>query len=129
MDEWIYGLLAGMSAQSSNPLKIPPSNFPAFLRETSDGVFLSVKLQPRASKNGIGEPLGDELKIKVTAPPVDAAANEALVELLAEKLDCARNRVEIIRGHKSRHKILKLHGLAPADAALKITGCSRRQTD
>ena len=86
---------------------------PNFLRAQSDGVLLSVKLQPRASRNEIGEPLGDELKIKVTAPPVDAAANEALVELLAEKLDCARNRVEIIRGHKSRHKIVKLHGFAP----------------
>jgi len=81
-----------------------------FLREQPDGILLSVKLQPRASKNEIGEPIGDELKIKVTAPPVDAAANEALAELLAEKLDCARNRIELIRGHKSRHKIIKLHG-------------------
>ena len=51
-----------------------------------------------------GEPLGDELKIKVTAPPVDAAANQALIELLAEKLDCPRGRVELIRGQTSRHK-------------------------
>jgi uncharacterized protein (TIGR00251 family) len=83
---------------------------PNFLREESGGILLSVKLQPRASANEIGEPLGDELKIKVTAPPVDSAANQALVEFLAEKLQCARNRVEIVRGHKSRHKILQLHG-------------------
>ncbi len=83
---------------------------PNFLRARPDGVLLSVKLQPRASKNEIGGPIGDELKIKVTAPPVDAAANEALVELLATKLDCTRNRVELVRGHKSRHKVLKLHG-------------------
>jgi len=82
---------------------------PNFLSEQSDGVLLSVKLQPRASKNEIGEPLGDELKIKVTAPPVDSAANETLIEFLAAKLDCGRNRIEIVRGHKSRHKILKLH--------------------
>jgi uncharacterized protein YggU (UPF0235/DUF167 family) len=43
----------------------------SFLREKADGVLLSIKLQPRASANEIGEPLGDELKIKVTAPPVD----------------------------------------------------------
>ena len=55
---------------------------------------MSVKLQPRASKNEIGGPLGDELKIKVTAPPVDAAANEALVKFLAEKLDCPRGLVD-----------------------------------
>ena len=74
-----------------------------------------MKLQPRASKNEIGEPLGDELKIKVTAPPVDAAANEALVKFLAEKLDCPRGRVELLRGHKSRHKTIMLHGFKPEE--------------
>jgi len=73
---------------------------PSFLCETAGGTLLSVKVQPRASKNEIGAPLGDELKIKVTAPPVDAAANGALVKLLAGQLDCARGRVELIRGHK-----------------------------
>jgi len=86
---------------------------PAFLRETSGGTLLSVKLQPRASKNEIGDPLGDELKIKVTAPPVDAAANQALVEFLTEMLDCSRGKVELIRGHTSRHKTVKLHGFTP----------------
>ena len=52
---------------------------PNFLRAQPDGVLLAVKLQPRASKNEIVGPAGEELKIKVTAPPVDAAANEALV--------------------------------------------------
>lgn len=72
--------------------------------------MLSVKLQPRASKTEIGEPLGDELKIKVAAPPVDSAANEALVKLLAAKLDCPRSKAELIRGHTSRHKSIMLHG-------------------
>ena len=94
---------------------------PNFLREHPDGVLLSIKLQPRASKNEIGEPLGDELKIKVTAPPVDAAANEALIKLLAEKLDCPRGRVELVRGHKSRHKVVKLHGFAPEEVLQAIS--------
>jgi uncharacterized protein (TIGR00251 family) len=87
-------------------------SIPPFLRIQSDGVLLSVKLQPRASSNEIGEALGNELRIKVTAPPVDAAANEALVRLLAETLDCPRNRVELVRGHTSRHKTVKLYGLS-----------------
>jgi uncharacterized protein (TIGR00251 family) len=91
-----------------------------FLRTQTDGVLLAVKLQPRASKNEIGAPLGDELKIKVTAPPVDAAANEALVKLLADELDCARGRVELIRGHKSRHKVVKLHDFTPEEALKKL---------
>ena len=95
---------------------------PGFLRRQSDGTLLSVKLQPRASANEIGEPLGDELRIKVTAPPVDAAANQVLVELLAEKLDCARGRIELVRGHKSRHKVIKLHGFTPEEVLKKFTG-------
>jgi uncharacterized protein (TIGR00251 family) len=94
---------------------------PSFLRVQADGVLLSVKLQPRASANEIGDALGSELRIKVTAPPVDAAANEALVKLLAQQLDCPRNRVEILRGHTSRHKTIKLHGLA-AEAVLSGLG-------
>jgi uncharacterized protein (TIGR00251 family) len=99
-----------------------------FLHETSGGTLLSVKLQPRASKNEIGAPLGDELKIKITAPPVDAAANEALVKFLAEKLDCARSRVELLRGHKSRHKTLKIHDLQPSDILDKIDASISQST-
>ena len=93
---------------------------PAFLRVQADGVLLSVKLQPRASANEIGDALGSELRIKVTAPPVDAAANDALVKLLAKQLDCPRNRVELVRGHASRHKTLKLYGLAPEEVVQKL---------
>ncbi|MFZ0827312.1 MAG: DUF167 domain-containing protein [Verrucomicrobiia bacterium] len=93
-----------------------------FLRVQANGVLLSVKLQPRAAANEICAPLGNELKIKVTAPPVDAAANAALLELLAVWLDCARGRVELIRGHKSRHKVVRLHGFAPEEARRKLLG-------
>ncbi len=93
---------------------------PTFLKTQSDGVLLAVKLQPRASKNEIAEPLGDELRIKVTAPPVDAAANEALLRLLADTLDCPRGKVELLRGHTSRHKTVKLHGISVAAAAEKL---------
>ena len=99
---------------------------PGFLRAQPDGTLLSVKLQPRASANEICAPLGNELKIKVTAPPVDAAANEALVKFLAEKLDCSRGRVELIRGHTSRHKTIKLHGFKPEDILQKISGGAGR---
>ncbi len=95
-------------------------NLPGYLKVQTDGVLLSVKVQPRASRNEIGDALGNELRIKVTAPPVDAAANEALVRLLAETLDCPRSKVELLRGQTSRHKVLKLHGLSPADVDAKL---------
>ena len=85
---------------------------PGYLRVQPDGLWLALKVQPRASCNEIGEPLGAELRVKVTAPPVDAAANEAVLRLLAERLDCARNQIELVRGHTSRHKVFRLHGLS-----------------
>jgi len=93
---------------------------PSFLRIQPDGLLLAVKLQPRSSSNGIGEALGNELRIKVTAPPVDAAANDALVRLLAECLDCSRNCVELVRGHTSRHKVIKLHGVPAEQVIAKL---------
>jgi hypothetical protein len=93
---------------------------PGFISVHPDGVSLAVKLQPRASANEIGEPLGNELRIKVTAPPVDAAANEALVRLLAETLDCPRSRVELVRGHTSRHKVVKVYGLSAVEVLAKL---------
>jgi len=107
---------------SPKPAQTNPTAAAAFLSIRPDGVLLAVKLQPRASRNEIGAPLGDELKIKVTAPPVDAAANQALVEFLAEKLDCPRGRVELLRGHTSRHKTILLHGFKPEDVLPKLSG-------
>lgn len=95
---------------------------PGFLRVEADGVMLSVKLQPRASANEIDEAIGNELRIKVTAPPVDSAANEALMRLLAETLDCPRNRIELVRGNTSRHKLLKLHGISAEAFLAKLAG-------
>jgi uncharacterized protein (TIGR00251 family) len=93
---------------------------PSFIRQREEGVMLSIKLQPRASGNEIGEPLGDELRVKVTAPPVDAAANEALVRLLAEELGCPRNRVELIRGQTSRHKVVMVYGLGAEEVLARL---------
>jgi uncharacterized protein len=92
-------------------------NLPAFLKPVAGGLQLAIKLTPRASRNEIGEALGDELRIKVTAPPVDAAANEVLVRLLADTLGCPRGAVQLVRGHTSRHKVIFLVGLA-AEAVL-----------
>jgi hypothetical protein len=93
---------------------------PPFLRPHPDGVYLHLKVLPRASKDEIGEPLGGELKIKVTAPPVDAAANAALVRLLADRLNCPRSSVQLVRGQTSRHKVVFLQGLDAAIVASRL---------
>jgi uncharacterized protein len=96
-----------------------PGQLPPFLRPQADGVCLSVKVQPRAARNEIAGVLGQELKIKVTAPPVDSAANEELVAFLAETLGCPKNAVALLRGQTSRHKVILLRGIPAA----KVVAC------
>jgi uncharacterized protein (TIGR00251 family) len=83
---------------------------PEYLKRVEGGVLLAVKLQPRASANRIEHTPGNELRVRVTAPPVDSAANEALVRVLAERLDCGKGKIELVKGQTSRHKLLKLYG-------------------
>lgn len=94
---------------------------PDFLQPAPDGTLLAVKLQPRASRNEIQGAQGGELRIRVTAPPVDAAANEALLRLLAETLGVPRRSVELVRGHTSRHKTLRLHGVSTGEARDRLS--------
>jgi uncharacterized protein len=90
---------------------------PPCLRESSDGVYLAVKLQPRASRDAIQGLHGAELKIAVTAPPVDSAANAALLDFLAEMLNVPRSRVQLVRGQTSRHKTVFIGGASATDVA------------
>jgi uncharacterized protein (TIGR00251 family) len=92
-----------------------------FVQVRGQDVFVSVKVQPRASKNAVGEALGNELKIKVTAPPVDSAANEALVRFVAEVLGCPRGAVQLVRGQTSRHKTLLVRGLSPEAVSARLS--------
>jgi uncharacterized protein len=91
-----------------------------YLSQRKDGVCLAIKVQPRASRNEIAGPLGGELKIKVTAPPVDSAANEAVLELLAQTLGCARNCLELLRGHTSPHKQVLIRGMSLEGVLAKL---------
>ena len=92
---------------------------PPFIKAHSDGVVLLLKVQPRAAKTEIAGVLGRELKVKVAAPPVDSAANEALLEFLADTLSCPRRACVLLRGATSRHKQVLVHGMKlPAALAL-----------
>ena len=81
----------------------------------SGTVTLTVRIQPRASKNGIVRMEDGSLKIRLTAPPVDGAANEALVKFLAGIFSIAQSQVEIVSGHASRRKIVLISGIIEAD--------------
>jgi uncharacterized protein len=81
----------------------------------SEAVTLTVRIQPRASKNGIVRMEDGSLKIRLTAPPVDGAANEALVKFLAGIFSIAQSQVEIVSGHTSRAKRVRINGVDEED--------------
>jgi uncharacterized protein (TIGR00251 family) len=68
-------------------------------------------VQPRASRSEVLGLHGDALKIRLAAPPVDGAANEALIELLADQLDVPRAAVRIVSGVRSRTKVVEVAGI------------------
>ena len=85
-----------------------------FLTDTPAGAVLNLRIVPRAAKNAIAGEHGDALKIRLCAPPVDGAANAALVEFLAETFALPRNRVQLLSGQTSRTKRVLLAGLSAA---------------
>ena len=75
---------------------------------------LRVRLQPRARHNEVVGERGGAVLIRVTAPPVDGKANEALCRLIAKKAGVAPSRVTLVRGHTARDKTLNVDGVDTA---------------
>jgi uncharacterized protein (TIGR00251 family) len=75
---------------------------------TEKGVILNLHIQPRASKNEICGLMDNSLKIRLTSPPVDGAANRLCREFLADLLHLPKSAVEIISGETSRHKRVRI---------------------
>jgi uncharacterized protein (TIGR00251 family) len=72
---------------------------------------LKVRLQPRARRDEIVGERNGALVVRVTAPPVDGRANDALCRLIAKAAGVAPSRVEIVRGHTSRDKLVRVTGI------------------
>jgi uncharacterized protein (TIGR00251 family) len=83
--------------------------------ERDSGVRFAVRVQPRASSSEICGLHGDALKVRLSAPPVDGAANEALVELLAGALGVAKRAVRIVAGASGRGKVVEVDGVRAGD--------------
>lgn len=90
---------------------------PPWLSERPDGVVIHLLVQPRASKNEVVGVVGDELKVRLTSPPVDGAANRLCCEFLAKQCGIAKSCVVLEAGETSRHKRLKLMGVSAAEVA------------
>lgn len=77
-------------------------------RRHGDAVRFTVRLQPRASRNEFAGLHGSALRIRVTAPPVDGLANEALMDFLSQALEIPRRNVCIVSGFASRTKVVEI---------------------
>ncbi len=82
---------------------------------------LSVHIQPRASRNAVAGWVGKALKIRLTAPPVEGAANAACLAFLADLLDLPQSQLEILRGDRSRHKVIRITGLTQEELHARLS--------
>ncbi|HEY9444856.1 MAG TPA: DUF167 domain-containing protein [Gemmatimonadales bacterium] len=90
------------------------------LAPTPLGTRLALRIQPRASRNAIVGLHGQSIRIRLAAPPVDGAANKALVSFLVERLGVSAAAVELVRGHGGRDKVVEVTGLAPEEVARRL---------
>jgi uncharacterized protein len=79
---------------------------PIAIQEKPEGLVFKLRVQPRSSRNQVAGLFGDALKIHLTAPPVDQAANQACIAFLAGLLSVNRSAVTIRSGQTARNKLV-----------------------
>jgi uncharacterized protein len=94
---------------------------PGWLTAADGDVLLTVRVQPRASRTEIAGEIDGAVKIRLASPPVDGAANRALVAFLAKRLGRPKTAIRIERGERARSKVVRVCGLGPAEALARLT--------
>jgi uncharacterized protein (TIGR00251 family) len=84
------------------------------------GIAIRVRVIPRAARSGVAGTRGGRLLVRLHAPPVEGAANRALVDVLAAALSVPKRNVSIASGQASREKEVRVEGLDPATAKLRL---------
>lgn len=79
-------------------------------KRTADGWTLALHVQPGAKRAGVAGLHGARLKLRIAAPALDGRANDALVAFVAEKLGVPKARVAVVRGERSRDKVVAVSG-------------------
>ena len=88
--------------------------------ETRHGLKFRLRVQPRARRSEISGAHNGALKIKVTAPPVDDAANRAVIEYLAGRLGVSKSGISILSGARSKEKVLLIKNISLEDLYRKL---------
>lgn len=95
-------------------------------RDSEPVVRISVRAKPRASKSRVVRAQGLELEVALAAPPVDGAANEALLELLATALAVRASALRLVLGQASKHKVVEVRGLSAEDVAARLAPLAQK---
>ena len=89
--------------------------------EARDGcILLRVRVQPKSSRNAICVETDGRIRVALTAPPVDGAANMALLAFIAKALGISKGLISLIAGEKSREKTLQIRGLSGAEIRTRL---------
>lgn len=115
---WKMASAPTSSAPASTAKSAPMSELLA--EPVPGGVRIPILVQPKSSRNRFGPIHGDRIKVAITSPPVDGAANKAVVDLLAKVLGVARRDVCITAGHTSRRKTVEVLGITVTSVAEAI---------
>ena len=81
---------------------------------------VTVHVLPRASREGVAGFFGDAVRVRLTAPPLENRANEALVRFLSASLNVPRSRVEIVSGRRGRTKVVRVSGISRKELFLRL---------
>ena len=90
------------------------------IHSTAGGIIVDVRVIPRAAKSGVAGTRGGALLVRLTAPPVEGAANAELIEVIARALDVPRRSVTIVGGDRSRQKRVRVEGIDAATATERL---------
>jgi len=96
------------------------------IETTADGIVLVVRVIPRAGRSGLAGTRDDALLVRLCAAPVDGAANDELVVVLATAFGVARRDVAIVSGERSRQKRVRIRGIDAGSATAVIAAVARR---
>jgi len=88
--------------------------------EKEEAATVTVHVLPRASREEVAGLFGDAVRVRLTAPPLDNRANEALVRFLAKALGVSRSRVEVAAGRRGRRKVVRIAGMSRDDVFRRL---------
>ena len=91
-------------------------------RKSKNGVLINIRVQPRSSKRSIESVEGDVVRVKLTAPPADGAANAQLIEVLSKELQIRKSAISIVKGQASRDKVVEVRATPEELSSLNTKG-------